>query len=34
MLICPYNNDSSATAKTLGQRGFEVIRTECNPEPQ
>jgi cell division septation protein DedD len=35
VVVGPYNkSDSSAMAKTLEQRGFEVIRTEWNPEPQ
>jgi cell division septation protein DedD len=32
VVVGPYTkSDSSAMAKT---RGFEVIRTECNPAPQ
>ena len=35
VVVGPYTkSDSVAIAKTLEQRGFEVIRTEWNPEPQ
>jgi hypothetical protein len=35
VVVGPYTkSDSSAMAKTLEDRGFEVIRTEWNPEPQ
>jgi cell division septation protein DedD len=35
VVVGPYTkSDSVAIAKTLEQRGFEVIRTEWNPAPQ